>query len=269
MKNLLLMLSIMTTSLFASDNVYVDKTEPVIIASSTFLDNSITGKYCQIEFIVKKRAGKDFLIFLGDRCYEKSLIDVSRRHNRQHKYEHIDVIKDGDNEKTYKSYFYLSKSNAKLIEDYIASGTDKTEKFIGKCALKITEFEDDYALNSSKHRFVEIKSIIDIMPKACLSNNDDLIWQMRHKPFVLGFAQLSQLFIQRKLAYSVMLRLLGKHMAIAAKRYQVVRLQKKLLETLFWIDVMDAKLFSRAAQKALGAVSFNDGFSKCLPRAGT
>ena len=92
---------------------------------------------------------------------------------------------------------------------------------------------------------------------------------MRNKPFVLGFAQLSQLFIQRKLAYSVMLRLLGKHMAIAAKSYQVVRLQKKLLEPLFRVNVVYAKLFSRAAQKALEAVSFDDGFSKRLPLAGT
>ena len=84
-----------------------------------------------------------------------------------------------------------------------------------------------------------------------MSNDDDLIWQMLHKPSVLGFAQLSQLFIQRKLAYPMMLRLLGKHMAIAAKSYQVVWLQKKLFETLFWIDVMDAKPVSRAAQKTL------------------
>lgn len=92
---------------------------------------------------------------------------------------------------------------------------------------------------------------------------------MRHKPCVLGFAQLSKLFVQRKLAYPVMLRLLGKHMAAAAKRYQVVRLQKKLLEPLFWKNMMDAKPVSRAAQKTLRAVSFNDGFPKCLPRAGT
>ena len=59
MKNLLLMLPIMSASLFASDNAYVDKTEPVMIASSTCLDNSITGKYCQIEFTVKKRTGKE------------------------------------------------------------------------------------------------------------------------------------------------------------------------------------------------------------------
>ena len=159
MKNLLLMLPIISASLFASDNAYVDKTEPVMTANSTCLDNSITGKYCQIEFTVKKSAGKDFLIFLGERCYEKNTFE---RHNRQHKYEHIDVI----NDETCKTYFYLSKNNIKLIEDYIASGTDKTEKFIGKCALKITEFEDDYALVSSKHRFVEIESITDIMPKS-------------------------------------------------------------------------------------------------------
>ena len=90
---------------------------------------------------------------------------------------------------------------------------------------------------------------------------------MRHKPCILGFAQLSKLFVQRKLAYPVMLRLLGKHMAAAAKRYQVVWLQKKLLEPLFWKNMMDAKLFSLATQKTLGVVSFNDVFSKCLPRA--
>ena len=162
MKNLLLMLPIISASLFASDDIYVDKTEPVMTTSSTFLDNSITGKHCQIEFTVKKRAGEDFLIFLGDRCYEKNEFETSGRHNRQHRYENIDII----NDETCKSFFYLSKSNIKLIEDYIASGNDETEKFIGKCALKTTEFEDDYALKPSKHRFVEIESIIDIMPKS-------------------------------------------------------------------------------------------------------
>ena len=153
----------MTTSLFASASIYVDKTEPVMTANSIFLDNSITGKHCQIEFTVKKRTGKDFLIFLGDRWYIKNPFES---HNRQYKYERIDIINVGDDEKTFKTYFYLSKNNIKLIEDYIALGSNKTEKFIGKCALKITEFEDDYALEPSKYRFVEIESIIDIMPKS-------------------------------------------------------------------------------------------------------
>ena len=166
MKKLILILPIITTSLFASDNIYVDKTEPVIITSSTYLDDTITGKYCQIEFTVKKRTGKDFLIFLGDSYYEKNTFEVSGGHNRPYSYEHIDIIKDGDNIKTYKKYFYLSKNNIKLIEDYISLGTNKTEKFIGKCALKISEFEDDFNLDSSKHRTVEIKSIIDMMPKS-------------------------------------------------------------------------------------------------------
>lgn len=58
-------------------------------------------------------------------------------------------------------------------------------------------------------------------------------------------------------------------MTIAAKRYEVVWFQQKLLEPLFGVDVMDAKFVSRAAQKTLRAVSFDDGTSKRLPRFGT